>query len=51
MNLNVVLIGKNVIQINNGTTINVNETAKKLMYMKKNMFAILVNVFVKTENI
>ena len=42
---------KNVIQITGGITINVNVSAKKLMYVKKNMFGILVNVFVKIENI
>ena len=42
---------KNVIQITGGITINVNVSVKKLMYVKKNMFGILVNVFVKIENI
>ena len=42
---------KNVIQITGGITINVNVSVKKLMYVKKNMFWILVNVFVKIENI
>ena len=42
---------KNVIQITGGITVNVNVSVKKLMYVKKNMFGILVNVFVKIENI
>ena len=42
---------KNVIQITGGITINVNVSVKKLTYVKKNMFGILVNVFVKIENI
>ena len=42
---------KNIIQITGGITINVNVSVKKLMYVKKNMFGILVNVFVKIENI
>ena len=44
-------MGKNVIQIRGGITINVNVSVKKLMYVKKNVFGILVNVFVKIENI
>ena len=44
-------MGKNVIQITGGITINVNVSVKKLMYVKKNVFGILVNVFVKIENI
>ena len=51
MNVNVELMGKNVIQITGGITINVNVSVKKLMYVKKNVFGILVNVFVKIENI
>ena len=44
-------MGKNVIQITGGITTNVNVSVKKLMYVKKNVFGILVNVFVKIENI
>ena len=44
-------MGKNVIQINVRITINVDVSVKKLMYVKQNMFGILVKVFVKTENI
>ena len=35
----------------NQITINVNVSVKKLMYVRKIMFGILVNVFVKMENI
>ena len=40
-----------VIQINGGIAINVDVNVKKLMYVQKIMFRILVNVFVKIENI
>ena len=40
---------KNVIQINGGITIHVDMSVKKFMYVKKFMFGILVNVFVKME--
>ena len=37
---------------NNGwININVEVSVKKFMYVKRNMFGILVNVFVKTRNI
>ena len=42
---------ENVIQINGGITINVDLSVKKFMYVKKIMFGILVNVFLKTGNI
>ena len=42
---------ENVIQINCGIKINVDVSVKRFMYVKKNMFGILVNVFVKMENI
>ena len=42
---------KNVIQINGRIMINVHVSVKKLMYVKKFIFGILVNVFVKMENI
>ena len=42
---------QNVIQISGGITINVDVSVKNIMYMKKNMFEILVHVFVKMENI
>ena len=43
--------GNNVIQINGGITTNVDVSVKKFMYVKKIMFGILVNIFVKMENI
>ena len=42
---------ENAIQINGGITINFDVNVKTLMYIKKIMFGILVNVFVKMENI
>ena len=42
---------KNVIQINGRIMINVDVSVQKLMYVKKFIFGILVNVFVKMENI
>ena len=51
MNVNVDFTEKNVIQINGEITINVDVSVKKFMYVKKIMFGILVNIFVKMENI
>ena len=51
MNVNVNLMEQNVIQINIGITINVDVNLKKFMYVKKIMLEILLNVFVKMENI
>ena len=45
------LDGKNVIQINGEIMINVDVSVKKLMYVKKIMFGILVHVTLKMENI
>ena len=42
---------QNVSQINGGILINGDVSVKKFMYVKKNMFGILVHVFVKMENI
>ena len=42
---------ENVIQIIGRITIYVDASVKKIMYVKKKMFGILVNVFVKMENI
>ena len=50
MNVNVDLMEKNVIKVNGRTMIKVNVSVKKIMYMKKIMFGILLNVFVKMEN-
>ena len=43
--------GKNVIQINGGITINVDVSLKKIIYVKKTMFGILLHVTVKIESI
>ena len=43
--------GKNVIQINSGITIDVDVSVKNVMYVKKNIFGILLHVVVKMENI
>ena len=51
MSVNVNLTGQNVIQINGGIMINVNVSVKKIIYVKKIMFGILLHVTVKTENI
>ena len=50
MNVNVDLMEKNVIKVNGRTMIKVDVSVKKIMYMKKIMFGILLNVFVKMEN-
>ena len=42
---------QNVIQINDGMKINVDVSVKNIIYVKKNMFGILVHVFMKMENI
>ena len=42
---------KNAIQINGGTTINVNVSVKNIIYVKKIMFGILLHVVVKMKNI
>ena len=42
---------KNVIQMNGRITINVDVSVKKVIYVKKIMFELLENVFVKMENI
>ena len=51
MNVNVNLMEENVIQIKGGITINVGVSVNKFMYVKNIMFEILINVFVKMENI
>ena len=42
---------ENVIQINGGIKINVDVSVKNVIYVKKIMFGILVNVFVRKKNI
>ena len=44
-------VGKNVIQINGGITIIVDNSVKNVMYVEMIMFAILLHVAVKMENI
>ena len=41
----------NVIQINGGITVNVDESVKNVMYVKIIIFGILLHVVVKMENI
>ena len=41
------LMGKNVVQINGGITINVDVSVKHVMYVKKIIFGILLLVVVK----
>ena len=43
--------GKNVIQIKNGITINVNASFKNIIYVKKIVFGILLHVAAKIINI
>ena len=42
---------KNAIQINGGTTINVDVSAKNVIYVTEIIFEILLHVIVKIENI
>ena len=42
---------ENVVQINGEITINVAASVKKVMYVRKIMFGILLQVIVKMENI
>ena len=51
MNESINLMEQNVIQINGRITISVNVSVKKIMYVKKIMFGILLHVIVKMENI
>ena len=51
MNVNVALVEQNVIQINGEITINVDVSIKYIMYVKKIMFGILLNLIVRMENI
>ena len=51
MNLNVNLMEKNIIQINGGIMINVDTSAKNIIYVENIMFRILLLVIVKMESI
>ena len=44
-------MGQNVIQINGGITTYVDVSVKNVIYVKKIMFGILLQVIVKMENI
>ena len=50
-NVNLNLMKENVIQINDGITINAHVSVKNVMYVRKNMFGILLHVVVKMGNI
>ena len=50
-NINKDLVEENVVQINGVTTVNVDVSVKKVMYVKKIMFGIFLYVIVKMENI
>ena len=49
MEVNVNLMEKNVIEINGGIIINVDASAKNIMYVKKIMFGILLHITVKMQ--
>ena len=51
MNVNVKFTEQNVSQINGAITMNIDVSVKKMIYMKKIMFGILLHVIVKMENI
>ena len=51
MDVNVNLMEQNVSQINGGVTINVDVSVKNIMYFKKIMFGIFLNVIVKMGKI
>ena len=49
--INVNLMEENVIQVNGGITMNTDVSVKKIIYVKKTMFEILLHVIVKMGNI
>ena len=49
--INVNLMEENVIQVNGGITMNTGVSVKKIIYVKKTMFEILLHVIVKMGNI
>ena len=51
MNLNIDLMQKNVIQVNGGIMKNVDMGVKKVTYVKKIIFGILLHVIANMENI
>ena len=50
-NVNINLMEENIIQIKRGITINVNESVKTIIYVRKIIFRILLHVVVKMVNI
>ena len=48
-NVNVDLMEENIIKINDGIMINVDVSVNNVMYVKKIMFGIIVDVIVKME--
>ena len=50
-NVNVNLVGENVIQIKSGISINVDTSVKNIIYVKRIIFAILLHVVAKMVNI
>ena len=50
VNVHVNLMEENVIQINNGVTINVDVSVENVTYVEKIIFGILVHVVVQIEN-
>ena len=44
-------MGKNVIEINSGISININVSVKNVMYVEKIILGILLHEVAKTENI
>ena len=51
VNVNVNVIEENVIQIKSGIMINVDASAKNIIYVKKNIFGILLHVVAKMVKI
>ena len=50
-NANVTLMEENVIKINGGIMINVDVNIKNIIYVKRIIFAILLHIAVKVQNI
>ena len=50
-NVNVNLMVENVIQLKSGITINIDTSAKKIIYVKKIIFGILLHEVTKVVNI
>ena len=51
VNGNVNLMEESVIQINGGITINVDKSIKNIIYVKRNIFGILLDAVAEMENI